>query len=433
MEKPDNTIKIHINRLGPVRDSDLELKPFMVFTGESGTGKSYTALLVHYIYKVLCTYECSDFFKSIEASFDKHKQLLSDENDDFLFEFNIKEFEEWLNKEAVGYVGNSLGNYNLDANVEIRFIGPAENYRFTYKREVLEINGEMLYFDNIQINNSYSLRLPNNSKEWGVLPYSFLFQNYLQEFFGIRQKNTFLLPPSRGGLVCLNDMGRGSFLNSRGWMYNEFISDFSDLKSEKPGDEGYSELSKSLINGKINIKDNDLYYEQSYGEIPITASAASIKELAPFAIMLQKGLVEQYSVMFEEPETNLHPELQIKTTDILSYLLQKGCRFQITTHSDYILRRINDLIRLDILKNKVDDKEYKEFCSKHNYDETLSINKKKVGAFLFKRISENETVIQTQKIDCGIPFDTFQSVLDHQLTDSSYLYDKLSEINETVD
>lgn len=430
---PDNTIKIHIDHLGPVHNSDLELKPFMVFTGESGTGKSYTALLVHYIYKVLCTYECSAFFKSIDASFDKHKQQLSDENDDFLFEFNISQFEEWLSKEAVRYVGESLGNYNLDANVKIKFTGPLENYRFTYKRDTLEINGEMSYFDNIQINNLYSLRLPYNSKEWEDLPYSALFKNYLQSFFEIKQKKTFLLPPSRGGLVCLNDVGRGNFINSKGWMYNEFISNFSDLKSEKPSDEIYAELSESLIKGKINIKDDDLYYEQSYGEIPITASAASIKELAPFAIMLQKGLVDQYSVMFEEPETNLHPELQIKTADILSYLLQKGCRFQITTHSDYILRRINDLIRLDALKKKVNEDEYKEFCHKHNYDETLNLNNRKIGAYLFKRVSEDKTVIQTQKIDCGIPFDTFQSVLDNQLTDSSYLDDKLTEINETAD
>lgn len=429
----NNTIKIHIDHLGPVRDSDLELKPFMVFTGESGTGKSYTALLVHYVYKILCTYECSIFFKSIEASFDKHKQQLSDENDGFLFEFNINLFEEWINQEAVRYVGDSLGSYNLDANVKIKFIGPAENYRFLYKREILEINGEMSYFDNILMNDFYPLRLPYNSKEWGELPYSALFRNYLQSVFGIKQTKTFLLPPSRGGLVCLNDVGRGNFLNSKGWMYNEFISNFSDLKSEKPRDEVYSKLSESLIKGKINIKDDDLYYEQSYGEIPITASAASIKELAPFAIMLQKGLVEQYSVMFEEPETNLHPELQIKTADILSYLLHKGCRFQITTHSDYILRRINDLIRLDTLKKKINNDEYENFCESHNYDGTLNINKEKVGAFLFKRISENETVIQMQNIECGIPFDTFQAVLDNQLTDSSYLYDKLSEMYETVD
>lgn len=41
-------IEIHIENIGPIRDSRIELKPFMVFSGESGTGKSYTALLVHY-------------------------------------------------------------------------------------------------------------------------------------------------------------------------------------------------------------------------------------------------------------------------------------------------------------------------------------------------------------------------------------------------
>ena len=144
-------------------------------------------------------------------------------------------------------------------------------------------------------------------------------------------------------------------MTAPGGMYKEFISDFSDLKAAQPknvdAEKHYSQLSQSLIKGKINIKDNDLYYEQAFGEIPITAGAASVKELAPFVLMLQKGLIGDYSVMFEEPETNLHPELQIRVADTLVYLLQQGCRFQITTHSDYFLRRINDLIRLDILKN----------------------------------------------------------------------------------
>lgn len=104
----------------------------------------------------------------------------------------------------------------------------------------------------------------------------------------------------------------------------------------------------------------------------------------------------------------------------------------ITIHSDYFLRRVNDLIRLDTLK-KINDDEYQAFCREHHYDSTLSIDKEKVGAFLFRHVSENETEIQSQSIDCGIPFDTFQSVLDNQLTDSSYLYDKLCEINETAD
>lgn len=56
-------IEIHIEDIGPIRDSRIELKPFMVFSGESGTGKSYTALLVHYIYRVLCNNDMSGFLQ----------------------------------------------------------------------------------------------------------------------------------------------------------------------------------------------------------------------------------------------------------------------------------------------------------------------------------------------------------------------------------
>lgn len=42
------TIEMHIEQLGPIRDSQIVLMPFMFFSGESGTGKSYT----HYWYTI---------------------------------------------------------------------------------------------------------------------------------------------------------------------------------------------------------------------------------------------------------------------------------------------------------------------------------------------------------------------------------------------
>lgn len=56
-----NTVKIHIKRLGAVRDSVVELKPLMIFSGESGLGKSYVAILVHYVYKILSENRLQNF------------------------------------------------------------------------------------------------------------------------------------------------------------------------------------------------------------------------------------------------------------------------------------------------------------------------------------------------------------------------------------
>ena len=54
----------------------------------------------------------------------------------------------------------------------------------------------------------------------------------------------------------------------------------------------------------INVHDNELFSEQEFGEFPIYATDASIKELVPFATMLQKGIDDKYSITFENPETN---------------------------------------------------------------------------------------------------------------------------------
>lgn len=389
---PVKKITIHIDQLGPVRNSDIELKPFMVFTGESGTGKSYTALLVHYVYKVVCKPSgLREFFNYLGASYDEHKKQIEGE-EGVLFQFTLQQLENWVSASAVKYVGEMLGNFSLDGKVSINFLGLDDNYQFYYKKDAIEIGDDVEYFDRVTMNGKYTMRFRSDIDNWNTQPYQLL----TNDIFRIPQYNTFLLPPSRGGLVCLNDVGRGDYKISPAGMYNEFIEDLGYLKSAKSErilEEVYQPVSKSLLSGKINIRENELFFEQDNLEIPISAGAASIKELAPFAIMLQKGLVEQYSVMFEEPETNLHPELQIKVADTLAYLLQQGCRFQITTHSDYFLQRINQLIKLGKLPHKEND---------------VYIEEDKIAAYYFEKSDNANTTIKPLEIGKnGIPFSTF--------------------------
>lgn len=59
-----NDITIHIDRLGAIKDSEIRLNKLMIFSGESGLGKSYVAALCHYFfYLLLDTHRLSSFFE----------------------------------------------------------------------------------------------------------------------------------------------------------------------------------------------------------------------------------------------------------------------------------------------------------------------------------------------------------------------------------
>lgn len=427
------TIEIQIEQLGPIRDSKIVLKPFMFFSGESGTGKSYTALLVHYIYCLICDNALSDFFKEQGVSYNQLMAEHPDDEEGVLYEFSLTQFEAWCNKAVVTYLGQMLGYPALTAKVSIRYLGLPDNFKYTFKKEVLNLSGDVMgYYELIRLNEGATIRLPHRSENWGAIPLYLLFQMLLKNNFGIFQSDTFLLPPSRGALIGLSDTTRFGVMASMG-MYEEFLSDFSDLKARKAGsDEAiqqYQGLSANMLQGNIQIRDNDLFYEQPSMEvpIPIMAAASSVKELTPFALMLQKGVVAEYSILFEEPESHLHPEMQIKVADLLAYILNEGGRMQVTTHSDYFLRRINDLIRLNLLKNKMGEEEYVAFCEQHGFNPDITISPTKVGAYYFQR-QDSVVKILPQSSQEGIPFDTFSKVLKNEVAASSFVYDKLNEL-----
>jgi len=130
------TIKVHIKEFGRVRDSELDVLPFVLFSGESGLGKSYMALLCHYFYEVFIDYtRLTNFFK--QRNYDYSGMSKDFHNEGVAFTVQKDELEKWLAEDVVSYVGEMLANSSFVGSVMVNL--PAnipDDLTFYFKEEL---------------------------------------------------------------------------------------------------------------------------------------------------------------------------------------------------------------------------------------------------------------------------------------------------------
>lgn len=113
------------------------------------------------------------------------------------------------------------------------------------------------------------------------------------------------------------------------------------------------QLETELLEGRIEVKrpapeasPEFLYLpEQSEYTLRMSHSSAMVSELAPLVLFL-RGIIKPGDLLIiEEPESHLHPDLQTKIAHILARLVRAGVHVLVTTHSNWLLQQIGNLIR----------------------------------------------------------------------------------------
>ena len=405
-----------INRLGPIRKSVIEFKPLLIFSGQSNAGKSYLAFLVYYVIKHISEIELMPFIKenyNSEIEILKSKKSIA-----IVIEPII--FNKWLNNSVNSYLKYLLNSENIDYDGKINAnfdkfelnLSFYEEKASTKNTNILTINKEQFY---IQSEESIPLII-----------YETISEKLTKYILNTNPKQTLLLPPSKSALInsspIVDDhVGLG--------MYKEFLKDFNIIKeANKATTKQIPPLLRKYINsflnnileGEISEISKDLYYSFNNTKIPISAAASSIKELAPFLIAVNKYHPSLLSILYEEPESHLHPRMQIELAKLISILHNYDCFFQITTHSDLFLSQINNLIRLDNLK-KADKKVYDKFCDKYKLSTKHALPIKKIGAYLFTKDKKGNTNITLQDIKNGISLDSFDNAIENLYSQTNYL------------
>lgn len=422
-------VKVRINKLGEITNSDMELSEFMIFSGDSGLGKSYTAFLSHYVHLLLVENRFASFFK--ERGWGYENLIDGKKDSGLLFEISMEDLFNWINKDAVNYLRYILGNPSLEADLE--FIWPISFTKipFKYKEENLGLNNSEEVYMTLDA-GGWTFRVPNDTGEMGSIPFRIMLKAIFQKsIFGeILLRQTLFFPPSRGLIF-----GALDFSHSSG-MYMEFKRDMTKLQT--PRDEAKSddilnskilkEYLKDLNGGEIaKVDDKWMFLMNGGTSIPLTAAASSVKELAPFNLFLNRGLYERTSILFEEPEAHLHPSKQTKIAKLLVATVNQGTHLQITTHSDYLIRTINDSINLYRFKEKYGEDAFDKVCEELNFEKDLILNPEKVRAYYFQRRGDGSVEILHQDVSNGIPYDTFQEVIKNNVFKSETLSERLDD------
>lgn len=422
-------IKVRIDQLGRVRDSEILVSPLMVFSGESGLGKSYLALLCHYFFELLInTSRLNHFFVDNNIDFN----VLSKDFNDAGTALEIKkhDLEAWMAKDAILYLRYMLGYDGISGKIEITLpeIVP-DILTFTYKQELTGLVNEEDIYTILSLGN---LRFRIQEKtQFDESPFAFLLRFVMIDYiFGNYQMldSTFVLPPSRGPILT------EQIIPTTG-MYSEFLNDMAGINRIKPRPDTASEivlkLFRTILEGEVNKEETTYIYTTNDASMPVSAAAASIREIAPLQILAKKQDVSRCAILVEEPEAHLHPLKQRMMADIIGALSHNGAIMQITTHSDYFLRRLNELIMFAKAKKTTDDSDkLRSLSEKVNIVEDMSIDESIIGAYLLRKQADNTSIAVKQDISNGIPFAAFRDAILDNMNYQDILGDFLQDVTE---
>lgn len=422
-------IKVRIDQLGRIRDSEILVSPLMVFSGESGLGKSYLALLCHYFFELLInTSRLNHFFVDNNIDFNVLSKDFKDAGT--ALEIKKQDLEAWMAKDAILYLRYMLGYDGISGQIEITLPESVpDTMAFTYKKELTGLVDEEEIYTILSLGN---LRFRIQEKtQFDESPFAFLLRFVMIDYiFGNYQMldSTFVLPPSRGPILT------EQIIPTTG-MYSEFLNDMAGLNRIKPRPDTASEivlkLFRTILEGEVNKEETTYIYTTNDASMPVSAAAASIREIAPLQILAKKQDVSRCAILVEEPEAHLHPLKQRMMADIIGALSHNGAIMQITTHSDYFLRRLNELIMFAKAKNTTDDPEkLRTLSEKVNIVEDMSIDESIIGAYLLRKQADNTSIAVKQDISNGIPFAAFRDAILDNMNYQDILGDYLQDVTE---
>lgn len=444
-------MKLQIKELGAIKEGTIDLsKKLNVFCGPNGTGKTYMAYTIYGLLKnQIHIGSNEELVKNLidnrnihhiidfDALHEYRKDLVSNFKDDFDSLFGIGEelAKQFFGdtciefKESDEEFENTLTQCAFESLLSIRktnikFIKQSNSKELQIELLDKTISNEDIRTLNVFLNSAilsllatypisstYILPVERNSiftfsKELSISKqeavdhfHAMTSKNKIDRFDLLFKKTTRYPLAIKDGLMIADDLAETK----------KNTSDFFEFATE---------IENELLHGKVIItNDGDIQFKPDKAQkrlLPIHMTASIIKSLASLVIYLKHLAKNNDLIIIDEPEINLHPDNQIILTKLFARLINKGFRLLISTHSDYIVRELNNLIMLSSDKDEI-----QKLKETFNYKSDEYINKDDIEVHFFdypkKKTGNKQVIIEKLEIlSSGFEIPTVNDTIEEQ-------------------
>jgi predicted ATP-dependent endonuclease of OLD family len=183
-------------------------------------------------------------------------------------------------------------------------------------------------------------------------------------------------------------------------------------------------ILSELIGGSFNAGSDGITFTTNDEQaIPLHVVSSSAKSLFLIEHYIKREAKTGDLLIIDEPELNLHLDNQVKMAHLIAALINAGIKILITTHSDHLLRELNNLIMLS--SDKIEPQKYAELIKEYQIDKTCQLQPEQVKAFVVSK--QEHQVFNMPVSEIGIKMDLFNQEINQNNRQTKDIYFALME------
>lgn len=407
-------VKIEVKQFAKIEEAVIYLDEFLLFVGDNNSGKTLLMELIYGIVKLICEWNADsckakmierlgmkqygfaeEWFKDIE---DRINQYLRDDKEKFImniFKCNIMlesvtiKFEDY---EGLFYIGTVASKASLE-----------KQYPDGEREFILE-----------QVQSSDDIL-------------EIFMHRVLNDIVGIRDEKQLFVPAARAGLQMLyRYMFVETTSNNAGLPlpvaeYLNFIQTYTpDMNLKSEGRDLVEFIEKQLLKGKVDYEAGQFIFREKNLTIPLNYASSMIHELSILPCVLKSSQKVSY-IYYDEVENSVHPLLQGTVARSLIRLCNMGMRLIVSTHSDTMAGKLNNIVLLSRMKNIADRNMKLEKIGLTTKD--ILDDSKNIKAYEFIKSDEGRVKVQPLEFmsypRIGYAFDRFNQNIDELYDESN--------------